>query len=129
MIPVLLVVNATTISRNIFYIFQYFLDNFEHNIPYNKLFKELCKLFDFYFKANKGDFIAVDKNGAKWTRQVKYYRCVYKCEPEKKVNKFMRSCFFKLAKQLLQQVIRIPMGLAPDTFSVTLLCYVMKTCG
>ena len=37
----------------------------------NKLFKVLHDLIDFFFESEKGGFIAVDKNGARWTTQDK----------------------------------------------------------
>ena len=54
----------------------------------------------FFFEANKGDFITVDRYGAKWTTQEKDSSDTFKKVTLEQSVKFQLSnCFFKLGNK------------------------------
>ena len=64
-----------------------------------------------HFKANKGDFLTVDKYGAKWTKQDKQSSVTFTKATHKQTVNFRLSNFFKFWNNVFQQIIGTPMGL------------------
>ena len=93
-------------------------------IPHDKLLFVLNTLIDFCFNGGLGNYLAVNKGGARWVEDIGRNKITFDKNQLKIAVKYLiDNCYFTVGTKIVRQIIGIPMGSDPAPFFANLFLY------